>query len=415
MEFQGCRLFRHITANLHITPEQVWRLLVPSRHAASTRHYAASLIITRIQIISIIFAVAVPLWAIADLLIFDAPVSIWLAMLRFAAALVFVLMAYPRSVSEARPYAKAIVLLLTMMMVSSAFFLASITVLNSGIISGTQVAMSQFYIFMPVVTLAGLAIFPLTALEIILLSLPVFVVAVFGFSAGHIHFLTLQENFITLWCMVMMLGVSVFSGMSQLHCMETMVHRAMTDPLTGIFSRRSGMETLRLLFHLSAGSKQPLSVVFLDIDHFKLINDTFGHDSGDQVLQQLTQRLRGLLRHSDVLVRWGGEEFLILLPEMPAHQLMVLIDRLVATGFGSRPDGKPLTASIGIAETIVDKVGNWRALVELADQRMYEAKRQGRARALLPGNVMIHLQPVTGDAICDGAPHSAGEPPHTPP
>lgn len=397
MEFHQSRLLRHITSNLHISSAQIRRLIVPSRQKTDIRHYTASLIIVRIQLISAFFALVVPLWSIVDLLSFNPPLSLWLTLLRFGAGLIFVILAWPRTLSATRPYTQAILMLLGMMTVPSAFYLATLMLLSFSADGSVQEVMTQFYVFMPVVVLAGLAIFPLTALEIFLLSLPTLAVTVFGIFADHVQHVSLTEDFIVLWAMVMVLGVSIFSGMSQLHCVETMVQRAMTDPLTGTASRRSGMETLRLLFHLSAASRKPLSVAFFDIDHFKRINDAFGHDAGDHILQQATERLRGLLRHSDTLVRWGGEEFLVILPDMSAHQLTALTDRLVATGLGNRPDGQPLTASVGVAETRADKTSDWHALVELADQRMYEAKHQGRARAVLPGNVTINLWPAATD------------------
>ncbi|MDR1227940.1 MAG: GGDEF domain-containing protein [Azoarcus sp.] len=386
------RFFRHIASDLQISPGQVWQLLVPSRRTSYARRYAAALIIARIQLISIIFAIIVPLWSIVDLMTYEAPLSWRLTLLRLASGLMLLILGWPRRLSEMRPYTHAITMLLALMLLPSAFYAASLALLNSSDTSGIQAIMTQFYIFIPIVVLAGLAIFPLSAFEIVLLSLPAFIIAIIGFFADGTR-VSLEEHFIIIWCMVMMTGVSVFSGMSQLHYMEAMLHRAMTDPLTGTASRRSGMETLRLLFHLSAASGKPLSVAFFDIDHFKHINDAFGHDTGDHVLQQITERLRGLLRHSDTLVRWGGEEFLAILPDIPAHQLMTLVERLTATGLGAGPDGMPLTASVGIAETMADRTENWRALVELADKRMYEAKRQGRARALLPGNIVMKLGP----------------------
>jgi diguanylate cyclase (GGDEF)-like protein len=392
MDSRFGRFLRYISSDLQISPGQVWQLLIPSRRTSYARRYAAALIIARIQLISVLFAVIVPSWSVVDLATYDAPLSWQLTLLRFASGLILLVLGWPRRLSDTRPYTHAMAMLLALMIVPSAFHMASMALLNASATSGVQAVMTQFYIFIPIVVLAGLAIFPLSALEIILLSLPAFITAIFGFFYDGTR-VSLEEHFIVIWCMLMMTFVSIFSGMSQLHYMETMLHRAMTDPLTGTASRRSGMETLRLLFHLSAVSGKPLSVAFFDIDHFKHINDTFGHEAGDNVLQQITERLRGLLRHSDTLVRWGGEEFLAILPDISARQLTALVERLTATGLGISPDGTPLTASVGIAETMADNAESWRALVELADKRMYEAKQKGRARALLPGNIVMNLGP----------------------
>jgi diguanylate cyclase (GGDEF)-like protein len=372
-----------------INKQQIYRLLTPYGRSAYTRRYAASLIITRVRLISAFFAVLVPLWSVVDRITFDAATSSQLTLLRFAAAGVFVFLAWPRYISDTRPYVQAIAMLLAMMMVPALFYLISLTVLDRSNATEMQSIMINFYVFMPTIVLAGLSIFPLTALEIILLSLPVLATTIYGFFINDTT--ALAEEIIMLWSMLMMTGVAIFSGMSQSHYMESMMRRAMTDPLTGASSRGAGMETLALLFHMSAISRQPLSVAFFDIDHFKDVNDNFGHDAGDKILQQIAMHLRGLLRNSDILVRWGGEEFLVLLPNMPSEQLSVLLNRLRTGGLGPGPNGKVLTASVGIAETFTDSIGGWRALVDLADRRMYEAKRHGRARAVLPGNVMINF------------------------
>src|SRR5690606_18295248 len=129
--------------------------------------------------------------------------------------------------------------------------------------------------FMPTIVLGGLAIFPLTALEILLLSLPVLGIALTGMTTGGTE-LALDQHGAALWFMVMMMGVSMFSGMSQSHYMESLVHKAMTDPLTGAYTRRSGTEALELNFRLASMSGKPLAVAFFDLDHFKSINDNYG-------------------------------------------------------------------------------------------------------------------------------------------
>nr|WP_282099962.1 GGDEF domain-containing protein [Thauera aromatica] len=165
----------------------------------------------------------------------------------------------------------------------------------------------------------------------------------------------------------------------------------MTDPLTGAFSRRSGAEALELMFRLAMMAGKPLTVMFLDLDRFKAINDGYGHDAGDEALRTLVEHLRRTLRRGDVLVRWGGEEFLVILPEMPADQLPSFLARLREGGLGLRPDGGALSASIGIAERLADGADDWQKLVSIADQRMYAAKQGGRDRAVLPDGTMAAL------------------------
>ena len=86
------------------------------------------------------------------------------------------------------------------------------------------------------------------------------------------------------------------------------------------------------------------------------------------------------LRRGDMLARWGGEEFLLIMPNTDLTQAEAALARLRGIGFGQKPDQAPLTASIGIAERVADQAGDWKALVEIADQRMYRAKQDGRDR-----------------------------------
>ncbi|HYD66097.1 GGDEF domain-containing protein, partial [Azospirillum sp.] len=143
-----------------------------------------------------------------------------------------------------------------------------------------------------------------------------------------------------------------------------------------------GEELLRLQFAHAQRSDQPLSLIFFDLDDFKKVNDRYGHDEGDKVLRGAAEAIRGMLRQSDVLVRWGGEEFLVVMPNTPCEGALKAVERLRGEGFGRRPDGTRQTASVGIAEHTADGPREWEKLVELADHRMYLAKQAGKDRVV---------------------------------
>ena len=124
----------------------------------------------------------------------------------------------------------------------------------------------------------------------------------------------------------------------------------------------------------------PFTVAFIDLDRFKEVNDQHGHDAGDQVLAAAAANIASSLRGTDILLRWGGEEFVVLLPNTPCSKAMVGLERLRVQGFGLRPDGRAQTASIGVAERLADGVDAGPRLIDLADQRMYQAKQAGRNR-----------------------------------
>ncbi len=161
---------------------------------------------------------------------------------------------------------------------------------------------------------------------------------------------------------------------------------AVTDSLTGIYNRRYFFEIAEKEFRESVRYQRPLSVVIFDLDHFKKINDTFGHARGDEILRAVVQRCVANMRQSDTVGRYGGEEFVILLPETDGEQGLNLIERL-RHELASTPvetDTAPafVTASFGVASLSPD-VTDLLTLVNRADLALYHAKQTGRNRCVL--------------------------------
>lgn len=217
--------------------------------------------------------------------------------------------------------------------------------------------------------------------------------------------------------LALLLGALMFGGYRyqrhrhrlQRHALETLVqHRtealenanrqleeaSQTDPLTGLRNRRYMARQMPIDFayydrQLDQGACQGEVMVFalIDIDHFKSVNDGFGHRAGDLVLQQFAQVLGALVRSGDYVVRWGGEEFLLVFRPMPSRNLSMVGERL-RTAVKTHPfdidEDQPLwlTASVGMAEYPLfrDHRGRlgWEAMLELADQAMYYVKTHGR-------------------------------------
>ncbi|OQX30468.1 MAG: hypothetical protein B0D87_02365 [Candidatus Sedimenticola endophacoides] len=158
---------------------------------------------------------------------------------------------------------------------------------------------------------------------------------------------------------------------------------AAEDMLTGLFNRRYGMERLETELARCRRRNHPLSLAMIDIDHFKRINDTLGHMAGDHGLAQLAATLRSQLRRHDIAFRYGGEEFVLILPETDADQALQGLERLRARveGLQVRSPGQPdysLTISIGIAQWHPAMSGD--TLLERADRALYAAKEEGRNR-----------------------------------
>jgi diguanylate cyclase (GGDEF)-like protein len=160
---------------------------------------------------------------------------------------------------------------------------------------------------------------------------------------------------------------------------------ARTDALTGVYNRRHLYELAQHEFEIAARYHQPLSILMFDIDHFKHVNDTFGHALGDQILQLVTQIARAELRSADVIGRYGGEEFVIVLPMTNAQQAYPLAERIRAGVAALRvPTEKGdaiVTLSIGIVEMAHGvQTKTAEELIRFSDKAMYAAKQAGRNR-----------------------------------
>ena len=163
---------------------------------------------------------------------------------------------------------------------------------------------------------------------------------------------------------------------------------AVTDELTGLFNRRGFLQLGEREFERAVRFNRPLAALMFDLDHFKRVNDTYGHPAGDQVLRALTACFRQNTRGIDVVGRYGGEEFVLLLPETLLPEAVQIAERLresiaalsvpvcPANGDSSVVDVR-ITVSIGVAVVAPD-IRKLSVLIELSDQAMYRAKASGR-------------------------------------
>jgi two-component system, cell cycle response regulator len=182
---------------------------------------------------------------------------------------------------------------------------------------------------------------------------------------------------------------------------DALAIQALTDPLTGLVNRRQLDSRLADLFALARRHGRSLACLMVDVDHFKRVNDTYGHSAGDAVLREVANRLRAQCRGVDVVARYGGEEFTVLLPETDGPGALVAAERIRAaieaepvlawrSVKGPLQPGMPateavtipLTASLGVA-ALVPAMDRPEALYAAADAALYRAKESGRNRVLL--------------------------------
>lgn len=165
---------------------------------------------------------------------------------------------------------------------------------------------------------------------------------------------------------------------------KTLRQMATQDMLTGLMNRRVMMETLESELKLTERHAHPLTLALIDLDHFKMINDQHGHHVGDEVLKAFARVSEVNLREVDRMARWGGEEFLCLLPRVSADEALSAIDRLRVSLQQSRIPAHPslhITFSAGIAQARPgETLDQW---IERADRALYQAKHEGRNRCLI--------------------------------
>jgi diguanylate cyclase (GGDEF)-like protein len=184
------------------------------------------------------------------------------------------------------------------------------------------------------------------------------------------------------------LGHSAILGLLANHIVKEIQHTrlyrlAVTDPLTRVFNRQHLSERLPVEFERTRRYERPLSMMMVDVDNFKDVNDSYGHHIGDIALQEIARECVDISRESDLVVRYGGEEFLIVLSDTDLEGALILAERLrqsiEAESFAAPQANIHLTVSIGVAQ-IMEHDTRPDELIQRADEALYEAKHKGKNR-----------------------------------
>jgi diguanylate cyclase (GGDEF)-like protein len=194
--------------------------------------------------------------------------------------------------------------------------------------------------------------------------------------------------------MAQTIAEQVALSLSNAKLRQVLRDQSIKDPLTGMYNRRYMEETLARELLRAQRTQSSLSVVVVDLDHFKKVNDTHGHAAGDAVLKGTGQCLQGAVRASDIACRLGGEEFILILPECPRDDAVQKAEELCARvrglSFREAASAVRVTASIGVAAFPSDG-STAAAVVEAADAALYQAKRSGRNRVVTAGQQVADM------------------------
>jgi diguanylate cyclase (GGDEF)-like protein len=182
-------------------------------------------------------------------------------------------------------------------------------------------------------------------------------------------------------------GYQMAASLKHIQRFSTVKKEAIYDTLTNLFNRRHFEERLSAETQKAFESESNLSVIMVDIDHFKKVNDTFGHDGGDKVLREIASLLKNSVRKHDTVARYGGEEFVLLLPGAPLDPTNMVAERIRRsvenTPFDMGKTQIRITISLGISNFPTQRMKSKEELVKMADLALYEAKRGGRNRVCI--------------------------------
>lgn len=217
---------------------------------------------------------------------------------------------------------------------------------------------------------------------------------------GELIFYRLKDRFAEKELMFLegMLSCLVYPLRNGLRYQEA-IRSALTDPLTGAGNRINMENVLTREFELASRYEQPLSLLMLDLDNFKPINDTHGHAAGDQVLKSVAQTLRATSRCADTTFRYGGEEFVILLNKTDAQGAAISAERLRSTveGLSCIYNGRTIPITVSIGGATLHPGESRDAFLKRADDALYVAKAKGRNQVVLADAAMLPLSTAAGE------------------
>ncbi|MAC46365.1 MAG: hypothetical protein CMI12_05840 [Oceanospirillum sp.] len=352
-----------------------YELLGAREHPSDFNQIRAEYINTRIRLLALLFSILTPLWIPVDYLILpeETFLDIVLARLVFSASLLalWVRASYVHSLYKARRR-------LVVLMVMPAFFHLSTQFILGEYLNNDYLAS---YTFLPILIIAIHCVFPLTLKEGVLLAFfTIVALSMDELVKRQLFSLTSLNN---MWLLGVIMSIAIWAQLSQLHMQLKLFEQATTDALTGLLNRRSFMSQVETELSRSERYNRPLTMALFDLDFFKQVNDVYGHQAGDKVLVYFSELLREELRATDIIGRFGGEEFIVALPETPLSEAEQVINRVLQSCRDTvvEFDGREIhfTSSAGLGEVLVDV----QSSMKLVDGALYEAKDRGRDQVAL--------------------------------
>ena len=363
-----------LTTLKHKTVEHLRDALVNRGYSRDFAYVRSEYLRQRTMLVCALFLVLLPFWTLLDWVMLPAESLRYTLAGRVAMALALLLvLALSR---HGRLQRRRAHLACGLLLITPAAFYALVLA-----VAGQQGSPLIGYSFIPYMLVAMLAIFPFTLLEAATLGLVLMAMEAFALHVAGT--LSTWAGLQDLWLLAALLSIALTSNYFQLALMLRLHREATRDSLTGLMNRGA---LLRSMSQLALRQPAPqAALLMMDLDHFKRINDRYGHMAGDEVLRHFSRQLTQILRPTDIAARYGGEEFIAVLTGADQATALEIAERIrQRTESTALHDDQgntiQYTVSIGIAMLMPGD--SFEAVVREADNRLYEAKRQARNRVV---------------------------------
>lgn len=351
-------------------------ILTTGLHSQDFTFYRSDYLLVRVKLFALLFGIATPAWIPLDTMLLPSHSWIPMAGLRILTGAAFLLLAWLGTRRRSLPRARFA--LCALVAIPALFYMGSRLILGPQDLEGAMIG----YRFLPFVLIAGGAIFPLALAEGAAIMAPVYA-AVLVVYAAFGELLDLR-SLGTLWLMALLSGIALWAQSAQLYTLLGLYRQATLDPLTGLFNRRALFRQLKTELSRAQRHDGQLSVLLFDLDHFKHINDVYGHPVGDEVLRHVAVLLRQQCRDEDIIGRYGGEEFIVVALETSADAATAMAERIRQTIAHSplRISHGELHLSTSVGVTQWQGGEDEQTLMARVDCALYEAKDAGRDRVV---------------------------------
>lgn len=363
---------------LSLIKDSISDVLSAAHHSKDFIQTRNRFIVERLRLMCIFFAISVPLFSSFDFIFFAAENARVLFVNRiFLSISLFVLYKCLQRFNTNRP--TRIILSLAFIF-PVCFYIATSIALEAEQYSET---IPLSFSMMPYLIVAMLGLYPLTirggVTLLTFIAIPLFI---FEYLHRSTNFISLIDQ---MWLLMLFGGIALWLQTGQLLMLMKLYRESTIDPLTGLINRRVLMRQVTGLSRKTGAENHSFSVMMLDLDCFKRVNDTYGHMVGDMVLVKLASILKKELRSSDITARFGGEEFLVVMPNINLQQANYVAERIASIVRKSsltteEGDRIRFTTSVGVAEKHDDDSVD--SLFKRVDELLYRAKEQGRDRVV---------------------------------